>query len=234
MFWEFHDVAVKHCHKIPSSHHNLLDHPPPPNTGIITPSYFPRLVGGTPWWRNTWMIPKQMSEDWCQLGMLPRNRILAKVLSKIVIILKIHTWHIYSCEQHEIWPQHQTAHCSSGWVAQCPGSCSSASTSGSSCFPGYCQLCILITFWSLTIMKQGYIYMESTNDMKWFINWAPTPLRLHQKRYPSWTCPPGIHRAGKLSSSVPCHTGCWCWSPHHLRPHQSRADPAPGSRKESL
>ena len=57
MFWEFHDIAVKHCHKIPSSHHNLLDHPPPPNTGIITPSYFPRLVGGTPWWRNTWMIP---------------------------------------------------------------------------------------------------------------------------------------------------------------------------------
>ena len=53
----FYDVAVKLFHKIPSSHHNLLDHPPPPNTGIITPSYFPRLVGGTPWWRNTWMIP---------------------------------------------------------------------------------------------------------------------------------------------------------------------------------
>ena len=79
-----------------------------------------------------------------------------------------------------------------------------------------------------------YRYMESTNVMKWNINWAPTPLRLHQKRYPSWTCPPGIHKGGKLSSSVPCHTGCWCWSPHHLRPHQSQADPAPGSRKESL
>ena len=28
MIWEFYDVSVKHCHKIPSSCHILLDHPP--------------------------------------------------------------------------------------------------------------------------------------------------------------------------------------------------------------
>ena len=30
IFLEFYDVAVKLFHKIPSSHHNLLDHPLPP------------------------------------------------------------------------------------------------------------------------------------------------------------------------------------------------------------
>ena len=45
-YFEFYHVAVKLFHKIPSSHHNLLDHPLPP-----------RPVGDTSWWRNTWMIP---------------------------------------------------------------------------------------------------------------------------------------------------------------------------------
>ena len=57
MIWEFNDVSVKHCHKIPSSHHILLDHPPLSQHWRHHVSYFPRLVAGTSWWRHTCMFP---------------------------------------------------------------------------------------------------------------------------------------------------------------------------------
>ena len=57
MFWGFYDVSVKHCHKIPSSHHILLDHPPLSQHWRHHVSYFPRLVAGTSWWRHTCMFP---------------------------------------------------------------------------------------------------------------------------------------------------------------------------------
>ena len=49
--------GVKHCHKIPSSCHILLDHPPLSQHWHHQVSYFPRPVGGTSWWRHTCMFP---------------------------------------------------------------------------------------------------------------------------------------------------------------------------------
>ena len=45
--------------KLPACHHVIfcLTTHPCLNTGVITPSYFPRPVGGTSWLRNTWMFP---------------------------------------------------------------------------------------------------------------------------------------------------------------------------------
>ena len=61
MFWGFYDVSVKHCHKIPSSCHILLDHPPLSQHWHHHVSYFPRPVGSTSWWRNTCMFPSHLS-----------------------------------------------------------------------------------------------------------------------------------------------------------------------------
>ena len=36
------------------------------NTGVITPSYFPRPVTGTSWLRNTWMIPVAYIHHHCE------------------------------------------------------------------------------------------------------------------------------------------------------------------------
>ena len=61
MIWECYDVSVKHCHKIPSSCHILLDHPPLSQHWHHHVSYFPRPVGSTSWWRNTCMFPSHLS-----------------------------------------------------------------------------------------------------------------------------------------------------------------------------
>ena len=62
MFWGFYDVSVKHCHKIPSSCHILLDHPPLSQHWHHHVSYFPRPVAGTSWWRHSWMFPKAQKQ----------------------------------------------------------------------------------------------------------------------------------------------------------------------------
>ena len=64
MIWECYDVSVKHCHKIPSSCHILLDHPPLSQHWHHHVSYFPRLVAGTSWWRHTCMFPNHEKSVW--------------------------------------------------------------------------------------------------------------------------------------------------------------------------